>query len=174
MHFIKDLSSELLFKKELHQCNDQVHAWISVNRPWRDEHQVEALALRPPLLHVHQQAQVLYTVYSLSTEELSSISLPRWRVPWYSRRVLPLFWIIKYQYLSMQRSKNFHSPLETSTERIELNCVQYLLSCMYIYIANVSLCTTYNVSIHVFDTLLHVFLVNICTWVIFFIHIYRS
>lgn len=128
---------------------------------------MEALALRPPLLHVHQQAQILYTVYTLSTEVLSSISLPRWRVPWYSRRVLPLFWIIKYQYLSMQRSKNFHSPLETSTERIELNCVQYLLSCMYIYITNVSLCTTYNVSIHVFDTLLHVFLVNICTWVIF-------
>lgn len=128
---------------------------------------MEALALRPPLLHVHQQAQVLYTVYTLSTKELSSISLPRWRVPWYRRRVLPLFWIIKYQYLSMQRSKKFHSPLETSTERIELNCVQYLLSCMYIYITNVSLCTTYNVSIHVFDTLLHVFLVNICTWVFF-------
>lgn len=113
-------------------------------------------------------------VYTPSTQEFSSISLPRWRVPWYSRMVLPLFWIIKYLYLSMQRSKNFHSPLETSTERIELNCVQYLLRCMYIYKTNVSLCTTYNVSIHVFDTLLHVFLVNICTWVIFFIHIYRS
>lgn len=104
MHFLLILIAVLRFlNHEL--CNDQVYMYTCMHTCHPT---MEGLILSGSPSPQSSLGACLPTstgvVYPMSTQEFPSISLPQCRVSWYSRRVSPLFLIIGYLYLSMQRS----------------------------------------------------------------------